>query len=633
MKKLFSKFLISIFILISTSNVALAASNSLSSRYNIVINDLEINMVVNEDHSYNITTREKVTLNTYLHGIYRAIAQSGTYYRSVNGQAVATPYYAVIKNVRVESGQKFDTYTEGDAFVIQMGDPNRLVTGPQEYVYSYTYDPGDDGIIEYDDVYQNFVSNLNESPIEHMTIHIEMPKAFDSSDNNITFYNGQYGTTSAPDITYTVNGLNIDAETTNTIYPGDVVGMQITLPNNYFVGARTGAEYVNIFYIFVLILLIISVLVYFIYGKSKKPLEPISFYPPNDFDSAQVGYIVNNTATNEEIVSLIFYFADKGWLTIENISKNPKKPELILHKVEQIPVSRPIYERILFDAFFKKSDNPNLDSLTNTRRMGEAFLDAKQELRQWFSGENRILSGKAYLSKAVTVLCILAQSFFFGVLGSNLIIRSIDPAMLAIFSVASLLGPITMVFNHKKKLIASFFLVLIGFFLSWLFIGHIFVILVNFLSLICYGLLGSFSNRRDQKSNQWLGECLGFKHFIETAELNQLKLLVEENPEYYYDILPYAYALNLTDKWAKNFEGIALNPPTWYYDPYFSPFDMYLSMRLLNHTMVRQMNQLNTTSYRNMGSGGFGGGGFSGGGFGGGGFGGGGAGGFGGGGW
>ena len=42
------------------------------------------------------------------------------------------------------------------------------------------------------------------------------------------------------------------------------------------------------------------------------------------------------------------------------------------------------------------------------------------------------------------------------------------------------------------------------------------------------------------------------------AEKNQLEMLVEQNPNYYYDILPYAYVLNVSKKWIKKFENIPL---------------------------------------------------------------------------
>ena len=41
--------------------------------------------------------------------------------------------------------------------------------------------------------------------------------------------------------------------------------------------------------------------------------------------------------------------------------------------------------------------------------------------------------------------------------------------------------------------------------------------------------------------------------------------MVEKEPEYFYNILPYTYALDVSDKWVEQFENIAVEPPSWYY--------------------------------------------------------------------
>lgn len=61
-----------------------------------------------------------------------------------------------------------------------------------------------------------------------------------------------------------------------------------------------------------------------------------------------------------------------------------------------------------------------------------------------------------------------------------------------------------------------------------------------------------------------VGKIRGFRNFLDLAEKEKLEELVNENPEYFYDILPYAYSLNLSSKWIKKFESIAMMPPEWY---------------------------------------------------------------------
>ena len=106
-------------------------------------------------------------------------------------------------------------------------------------------------------------------------------------------------------------------------------------------------------------------------------------------------------------------------------------------------------------------------------------------------------------------------------------------------------------------------------------------------------------------------------------------MLVEKNPSYFYNILPYAYVLNVTDKWAKNFEDLTIEPPSWYIYDYDDPlrYGRMNSIYMVNH-LTHSMDKISSQAIQvpsSSGSGGFGdsgfggGGGFSGGGGGGGG--------------
>ena len=61
-----------------------------------------------------------------------------------------------------------------------------------------------------------------------------------------------------------------------------------------------------------------------------------------------------------------------------------------------------------------------------------------------------------------------------------------------------------------------------------------------------------------------LGKVRGFRNFLQVAEKEKLEALVMEQPDYFYNILPYTYVLGVSDKWIKKFETIAISAPAWY---------------------------------------------------------------------
>jgi len=114
---------------------------------------------------------------------------------------------------------------------------------------------------------------------------------------------------------------------------------------------------------------------------------------------------------------------------------------------------------------------------------------------------------------------------------------------------------------------------------------------------------------------------LGFEEFMNRVDSDRLKRMPPDTFEKY---LPYAMALGVEHRWAKAFEGIIQNPPTWYQGNWatFNTFYFVDSLGALSQQATTAFVSAPRSSSSSSGwsSGGFSsGGGFSGGGFGGGG--------------
>ncbi len=69
---------------------------------------------------------------------------------------------------------------------------------------------------------------------------------------------------------------------------------------------------------------------------------------------------------------------------------------------------------------------------------------------------------------------------------------------------------------------------------------------------------------------QLLSRCIGFRQFLLTAEKSRLEMLLEENPNYYYDVLPYAQVLGVSAAWLEKTGHIETDIPGWFSDAYGS---------------------------------------------------------------
>jgi hypothetical protein len=126
--------------------------------------------------------------------------------------------------------------------------------------------------------------------------------------------------------------------------------------------------------------------------------------------------------------------------------------------------------------------------------------------------------------------------------------------------------------KEKYLAIGVSFLVFISVCLFW-FVGA-FVVSGNqwailvFISFVCAFIMFLYVKFEARLTNEGAilrEDWLGFKMYLETAEKYRMQNLTPETFEKY---LPYAIIFGVEKKWGNAFEGILMQPPTWYHGAY-----------------------------------------------------------------
>jgi hypothetical protein len=115
-----------------------------------------------------------------------------------------------------------------------------------------------------------------------------------------------------------------------------------------------------------------------------------------------------------------------------------------------------------------------------------------------------------------------------------------------------------------------------------------------------------------------LEQVLGFEEFLRRVEAEHLKKVILDKPELFDRYLPYAMAFSVEKQWARAFEGIYTQSPTWYTGSSGASFSVGHFSSSLGAMTSKASSTLSSSPRSSSGSG-FGGGGSSGGGGGGGG--------------
>ena len=386
------KILIGIFVVIMYV-VLLIPNQSLAETQNneYTIQSYNINMVVNEDNTFDITENITAYFNVQKHGIYRKIPLKNSITRT---DGTKSSNRAKITDISVN--ENYTTYNENGDKVIQIGDENKVFTGLKSYTIKYKYDIGKDPLKDADELYFNLIGSQWDTSISNVSFTITMPKSFDQS--LLGFSSGGVGSTDSSNVIYSVNGNTIEGNTINTLNAGQALTVRLTLPEGYFVGASSN---IDIFSIFVIVLCVVCVLIVYMlwlkYGKDDPVVETVEFYPPEGYNSAEVGFLYNGSADTEGVISLLIYLANKGYLEIEETEEKmlfTKSKGFKITKLKEYDGNNES-EKMFFDGLFKSTltnSVTSLDLYNNfyiTLNMIKSKLNSKENKNKIFTKASR----------------------------------------------------------------------------------------------------------------------------------------------------------------------------------------------------------------------------------------------------
>ncbi len=596
------------------------------SNLDYIIDKYNVDINVNENNTLDITETITAYFNVSKHGIFRTIPLRNEITRL---DGTTSTNRTQITNLSVNN--EYSTSREEGNYVIKIGSANKTFTGEQTYIIKYTYNLGKDTGKGYDELYYNIIGNEWDTVIGNVSFDITMPKDFDSS--KLGFTRGLKGSVNSTNIKYVVNGNKISGVYNGILDTNEGLTVRCELDEGYFVGASLKTNIVDyLMFIIPLLFLLISILLWYLFGHDNQVIETVEFYPPEGFNSLEVGYMYKGKANNKDVVSLLIYLANKGYIKISDI----RKSSLLLgnsgFKITKLKDydGENINEKMFLDGlfpskkkmdffdeniniFFENSGASNFFKMINNDEVNPAMkMLSKEEKVYNESNKNDIdmdvnevtdmdLYDKFYVTVSRILSNINKKENKYKIFEKSVNLKSFIIILLMIISAITTITIPTLGYTGIEGLKLTIFIcVIFGIFLSasifsvgpllskiiifvvisiitYLFLRdlpitnaiinepiYLFGVLVGLICLIGMIICLKYMPKRTKYGNEILGKIRGFKNFLETAEKEKLEAMVLENPTYFYDILPYTYVLDVSDKWIEKFESISLKSPDWY---------------------------------------------------------------------
>ena len=504
------------------------------SSYNVILD-------VKEDNKINVT--ENITVDFTVsnkHGIYK-FTPLWLEYTGKDGKTIKRK--SLISNLR-SPNEKYSVDTVNKKARIRLGDENEFVgLNEKTYTIEYTYNMGKDPYKGFDEFIFHAYGDEWGTEIKNATLEVRMPKKINK--DNINFYLDKYRENPANSyVDYTVNGNTIYAKFNQEKYTqylteeycsddwhheedgsctlpyyyekvlDNALTIDIELEEGYFTGGTYNYGYISlIISIIILGITIWHFIRWLKYGKDfPKRVETVEFYPPENYDAAEIGYIYGKQANKKLTIALIIQLASKGYIKIDDLKTKKDNIQItnLVPKNESSNNLEPLskLEKKVYDRLFTKED---VIILSKHKTFYKVFDDVEEALDKKFKDllNDKVASNKFIKSIFITIIVFILS------LVSYFVIEDLDPNLSIFYNL-------------------SFLCILINIFLTII------------------------MKRKTKYAQEIIAKVKGFRNFLITAEKENLEALVNENPNYFYNILPYTYVLGVSKKWISKFEDIPL---------------------------------------------------------------------------
>jgi len=534
------------------------------------VNHAKIDVFINAEGYFDVVENYDITFTSAKHGIYRTIQ---TNYDLETAEGKRENRKIKIRNVEVP-GHKFNADFDfvqklSDFYDIKIGDKNVTVTGEQHYEIKYrVYNAF---LFESDKTlfYWNIKSSQWQAPFKKVSFTIHPPENVGLNADDFFVYSGWTGTTDESkefDVRVENGAYSAESRSDFISTPGMSVTALLNLPPGSVKEIKPFWPFWTD-YGWSMILGALVFVFYFIwnkYGKDDRVVAAITYFPPDGIDPAMAGFLIDDKPDTHDLISLIPYWGSRGLIMVQEIPKSGwfGKADTKLLLLKPLPEDVTGYEEKLFKGLFGNAQS-NKEVLVSSLK------------NSFYTTMN---SAKSQLKKK-------AQTYY-------------DPKARRVKNFTTL----GIVFAGM----GLFF----WFLLNWGVLAAILVIPVEIFLLIMTPHLV----KKNSKGNELLSELKGFKQFIKVAEENKLKMLLKEDPTYFETTMAYALAFGMFEQWAKKFDALNLEPPTWYSSPGGMMTMSHFSKSFSGAMSSAQSTMVSSPSSSSSGGGGSSGGGFGGGG-------------------
>lgn len=385
-------------------------------------------------------------------------------------------------------------------------------------------------------------------PVQTMTFTVNMPS---ETTGKPTFSSGFLQTSIESIISCSVVGKTITGTLTQALQDRETLTLHMEVSEKIFPGKLELAREGNPEVVYMGICAGLALLYWLLTMRCLPLIRQRCTTPLEGITAGELGSHL--TAAGADLTMMVFSWANLGYLQIVP----DKYGRVRLQKRMEMGNERTAFENHCFSLLFAKK---NLVDATG-RPYGALCHRISQTIpgvKEMYRGQ----SGNIYLFRAICC----GVSVFSGIcFAMNVAKGTTLQVILAI--VLGLLGAISAwttqsgIYKlHVRGKIATY--IGLGFALIWILVGviagQVTIALCAVLAQLVAGFAAAYGGMRSDLGRRQAGRILGLRAYLKKAPREELEQMLDDNPDYFFELMPYAIALGVDGAFSRQFGNLAV---------------------------------------------------------------------------
>jgi len=380
-------------------------------------------------------------------------------------------------------------------------------------------------------------------PVESMKFDVMLPTTFSTRP---TFTSTYHQDSIESLLTYTIEGNMLTGTINSRLKDNETLSMQLRVTPAMFPGVSTYERTGNPEYVPMGIFAALALVYWIFFLRCAPLLRTRRTTPPEGITAGELGTRLN--LSGADLTMMVVTWAQLGYILI-HLDDNGR---VMLHKRMDMGNERSAFENKVFKALFGQHrviDGTGYQYAQLCRKVARS-VPAQKSLCHPANGNTKIFRA---LSIVTHVFCgiLLAMNFT-----TNLALQIILSIILGILAAVSAWymqeGMFRIHLRYQKPLLVSLGLGLFWIIMS-IFTGQWIAALLSVLLQWLTGIMAAYGGRRSQLGRANASMVLGLRSFLKKLSPEEAHRLCDNDPDFFYNMLPYAMALGVGKAFSRAF--------------------------------------------------------------------------------